>query len=72
MSEFPTDPAAVTAAWLTDRLRDAGVLTAGQVTDVQWQPIGTGQVGDSARFTLSYEGGEGPETLAGFSSKPPS
>lgn len=65
MREFPADPGSVTAEWLTERLRAAGELPAGKVASVAWQPIGTGQVGDSARFTLSYEGGEGPETLAG-------
>lgn len=65
MSEFPTQPADVTAAWLTDRLRDDGTLPSGRVASVAWEAIGTGQVGDSARFTLRYEGGEGPATLAG-------
>jgi hypothetical protein len=35
------------------------------VSSVGWQPIGTGQVGDSVRFALEYQGGEGPPTLAG-------
>ena len=56
---FPQEPAAVTAQWLSD------VLGA-RVTDVAWRAIGTGQVGDSARFTLTYaEPGAGPPTLAG-------
>jgi len=65
VSEFPTHPGAVTAGWLTERLREAGELDAGRVTSVSWQPIGTGQVGDSARFSLEYAGGDGPPTLAG-------
>ena len=36
------------------------------MTAVQWQAIGTGQVGDSARFELTYDRpGAGPATLAG-------
>ena len=65
MSDFPAHPDAVTAEWLTDRLRAAGKLGDGRVTEVAWQPIGTGQVGDSARFTLTYEGAAGPATFAG-------
>ena len=65
MNGFPTHPEGVTAEWLTERLRAAGELDHGRVTSVSWQPIGTGQVGDSARFTLSYEGDADPPTLAG-------
>ena len=63
---FPSSPAAVTAAWLTETLRAAGVLDDGAVSAVEWRAIGTGQVGDSARFTLTYDRpGAGPETVAG-------
>lgn len=56
---FPTEPAAVTAEWLS------GVLDRA-VTGVTWRAIGTGQVGDSARFELTYaDPGAGPATLAG-------
>ena len=65
MSEFPAHPDAVRPEWLTERLRASGELDAGEVASITWQPIGTGQVGDSVRFTLTYEGGEGPATLAG-------
>lgn len=64
-SAFPAHPDGVTAEWLTERLRAEGVLGAGRVVSVSWRAIGTGQVGDSVRFTLAYEGGEGPPTLAG-------
>lgn len=57
MAEFPSRPDAVTAEWL-------GVQLGRTVSDVTWEPIGTGQVGDSARFHLSYAGEPGPETLA--------
>ena len=66
MAGFPTHPDAVEAHWLTERLRAAGVLAGGVVTAIAWQPIGTGQVGDSVRFALTYDrAGTGPATLAG-------
>ena len=56
---FPTSPAEVTPAWLSETI---GV----EVTSVEWQAIGTGQVGDSARFSLTYDRPDaGPATLAG-------
>lgn len=65
-AEFPSNPAQVTPDWLSENLRRAGVLGDAAVATVEWQPIGTGQVGDSARFTLSYDRpGAGPATLAG-------
>ena len=65
MSVFPNSPDAVSADWLSARLHEAGLLGAGAVSDVIWEPIGTGQVGDSARFHLRYDNGDGPATLAG-------
>ena len=66
MGDFPTHPSAVQPDWLSERLRAAGLLDGGAVTAVRWEPIGTGQVGDSARFHLSYDrDGAGPATLAG-------
>jgi hypothetical protein len=56
LGEFPVHPAEVTPRWLTE------VLGA-RVDVVRWEPIGTGQVGDSARFHLEGEGV--PATLAG-------
>ena len=42
------------------------MLDGGAVRAVEWCAIGTGQVGDSARFTLTYDRpGAGPETVAG-------
>ena len=58
MGEFPAHPDAVTAEWL------GGVLGA-RVGAIRWEPIGTGQVGDSVRFHIDYQAGEGPATLAG-------
>ncbi|MCC6925890.1 phosphotransferase [Novosphingobium sp.] len=66
MADFPTHPADVTPEWLTARLRQGGLLDSGTITAVRWEAIGTGQVGDSARFHLTYDReGAGPATLAG-------
>jgi hypothetical protein len=65
MAAFPAHPDSVTAEWLTGRLRAAGKLAEGRVVGVSWKAIGTGQVGDSTRFTLEYdEPGAGPPTVA--------
>ncbi len=56
MADFPTHPDGVTAEWLGD-------LLGARIESVRWDPIGTGQVGDSVRFHLVGEGV--PETLAG-------
>ena len=54
------------AEWIGEQLRGAGLLDRGAVTGLEWEPIGTGQVGDSVRFHLSYDRpGAGPATLAG-------
>ncbi len=63
---IPAHPDSITPALVTAVLRDAGLLDAGAVTALSWQPIGTGQVGDSVRFTLAYDHAEaGPATIAG-------
>lgn len=59
MERFPSHPADVTPAWL-------GQVLGAKIEGVRWEPIGTGQVGDSARFTLDCTiGGNAPPTLAG-------
>ncbi len=66
MGDIPSHPAAIQPDWLTERLRAAGVLSDGRITAIRWEPIGTGQVGDSARFHLTYDReGAGPPTVAG-------
>lgn len=65
MADFSSHPDAITPAWLSERLRAAGALD-GEVTAIRWEPIGTGQVGDSARFYLEYDRpAAGPATIAG-------
>lgn len=66
MAAFPAHPDAVAPEWLSQRLRAAGVLDGGTVTALEWEPIGTGQVGDSVRFSVSYDRpNAGPQTIAG-------
>lgn len=66
MDQIPAHPDAVTTGWLSDRLTAAGAIAGGVVERIGWEPIGTGQVGDSVRFHLTYaDGAAGPATLAG-------
>ncbi|GMM94290.1 phosphotransferase family protein [Qipengyuania sp. MTN3-11] len=58
MAAFPAHPDAVTAEWLSATLRR-------EVDAVRWEPIGTGQVGDSVRFHLDCADAHCPATLAG-------
>lgn len=61
MTAFPETAAAVTPAWLEVQLRAPGRIIA-----LSHVAIGTGQVGDTARFSLTWEpSGAGPATLAG-------
>ncbi|MFI0355988.1 phosphotransferase [Actinomadura sp. 9N407] len=54
--------AGLTPAWLTEAL--APHLDGGKVTSVRAEPVGTGQVSDSLRLHLSYEGPAGlPATM---------
>lgn len=58
MGQFPAHPDDITRDWWAQVL---GHAPAGWT----WQAIGTGQVGDSVRFTLDWAGEAGPRTLAG-------
>ncbi len=60
MDGIPVHPDEVTPEWL-------GSILGGKVSNVSWKPIGTGQVGDSVRFTLQGPdvGTKIPATLAG-------
>jgi hypothetical protein len=64
--EFPKRPEEVTPEWLSERLTDAGQLTNARVAGIEHRAIGTGQVGDSIRFDLSYDKpGAGPASVVG-------
>ena len=56
----------LTTEWLTSALRATGELApSGSVTSVEREILGEGEgfLGDLARLTLAYEGGEGPATV---------
>ncbi len=60
------DPDDVTPDWLTAVLRRAGALPEGRVESFEPQAVGTGQVGDSIRFHLTYDDADaGPPTVVG-------
>jgi ecdysteroid kinase len=53
---FPRAPEDVTASWLDGVLRDSGSLRAGRLTGFESAVVGTGQMGTSVRYRLSYDG----------------
>jgi Phosphotransferase enzyme family len=57
----------VTPEWLSDVLAGAGALAAGaRVLDLALAPVGTGQMADTTRFTLTYDvPGAGPPSVVG-------
>lgn len=59
MNELITDPSAMTPQWFTKALRQSGHLQAGEVTAIDFRIIGTGKMGDNARYQLSYTGERG-------------
>ncbi len=63
----------ITAEWLTQVLLETGRLRSAKVVGVAHETCGTGQLGDSYRFTLTYDPAcAGPATLVGkFASKDP-
>jgi Ecdysteroid kinase-like family len=63
---FICRPDDVTPEWLTAVLTAAGATDEGTVVEVESHSVGTGQVGDSVRFTLTWdEADAGPATVVG-------
>jgi len=56
MNNFPTTADTLTAEMLTRYLREHGSLGDGSVTSFEYNIIGTGKMGDNARFVLEYDG----------------
>jgi len=54
--ELISDPTLISPMWLTQVLRASGTLVEGNVVNVEWEMIGTGKMGDNARFSLTYDG----------------
>lgn len=55
MIEVIDAPEKVTAEWMTQVLRRDVSLTAGEVVSLSFEVIGTGKMGENARFSLVYE-----------------
>lgn len=61
---IPDDAEALTAEWLTQVLSSVGVLVGATVREATAVPLGTGQMSDSVRVTLSYDAPTGaPSSL---------
>ena len=56
MLDIITHPDNITPDWLTEALQSSGHLSAGRVVSADYAIIGTGKMGDNARFKLAYEG----------------
>ncbi|MDF2900223.1 MAG: hypothetical protein K0Q62_282 [Phenylobacterium sp.] len=56
-------PEAIDAAWLSRALQSSGLEA--EVADFTAAPVGSGQIGDSIRFKLTYARGAGPATMVG-------
>lgn len=59
MVDIVTQPEEVTPQWMTEALRQSGKLDSSAVGALDYKIIGTGKMGDNARFTLQYEGEQG-------------
>ncbi len=57
----------VTPEWLTGALRGAGTLAGdARVVSIESEPVGTGQMADTTRFSLSFDApGAGPASVIG-------
>src|SRR5271165_4972246 len=65
--ELLRSAADVTPDWLTGALRGAGALAEGpRVVSFETEPVGTGQMADTTRFSLVYDAPEaGPASVVG-------
>ena len=59
MTPFPDHPEAFTSPWLAEKLGFAPDALRG----FTYEPVGTGQVGDSYRVSLDWRDGDGPATI---------
>ncbi len=59
MTAFPTTPSELGPTQLAEYLRTSGHLPTGTVTASESAIVGTGKMGDNARFTLTYAGADG-------------
>ena len=59
MVDIVERPDLVTPQWMTTVLRQSGQLDSGRVLSMEPKIIGTGKMGDNARFTLQFDGEQG-------------
>lgn len=70
---FPKALDQLTVGWLTDALRDAGVVDDAKVVDLEVGPLAEGgAVSTSASITLAYDRAETPAPTKVFAKMPPS
>lgn len=55
MPRLVSSPEAIDPAWLTEALRECGLLARGRVASVSWTRIGTGKMGDNVRYSVDYQ-----------------
>jgi len=62
---IPDDLGSLTPQWVTDALRQRGLLLKGRVVDLRIENVGCGRMGAIARLWLTFEGdaGDVPSTL---------
>ena len=63
-------PERMTAGWITKALQNNGIDAT--VRDYKTEPVGTGQLGDTIRFYLDYDGATPPDAPASVVGKFPS
>lgn len=56
MSRLVATPEQIDATWLSEALREAGVLPTGRVAEARGRMIGHGKMGDNVRYALRYDG----------------
>jgi aminoglycoside phosphotransferase (APT) family kinase protein len=55
VDDIISDPDKISADWLQEVLHGSGVLKGAGIRSLQWEIIGTGKMGDNARFTIAYD-----------------
>jgi len=66
MPQLITSALDVTDQWLTAALEASGVAKGARVVSFESEPVGTGQMGENARFTLTWsDAGGRPATVVG-------
>ncbi len=67
MVDLVLRPDEITVEWLNQAMAQAGVLDGTEIRAFEYELIGTGKMGDNARFTLQYAGerGSAPATVVG-------